>query len=69
MLSIPADHLKYWGWKPWQLWTVVEWCGHRVEGIRVPHVDGQWRPAFTSSLVSRLRSADVDHLLGSLVRR
>jgi len=21
----------------------VEWCGHRVEGIPVPDVDGRWR--------------------------
>jgi len=28
----------------WQLWSCVEWCGHRVEGIPVPDVeDGRWR--------------------------
>jgi hypothetical protein len=24
-------------------WSVVEWCGHRVEGISVPTEDGRWR--------------------------
>jgi hypothetical protein len=24
-------------------WTVIEWCGHRIEGIPVPDVDGRWR--------------------------
>ena len=24
-------------------WSVVEWCGHRVEGIPVPTEDGRWR--------------------------
>jgi hypothetical protein len=21
----------------------VEWCGHRVEGVPVPDLDGRWR--------------------------
>ena len=21
----------------------IEWCGHRIEGIPVPHADGRWR--------------------------
>lgn len=36
--------LKSYGWQPWQLSSVVEWCGHRIEeGIPVPDVDGRWR--------------------------
>jgi hypothetical protein len=31
------------GWRPWQLSSVVEWCGHQIEGIPVPTVDGRWR--------------------------
>jgi hypothetical protein len=38
-----AEHLKWYGWQPWQLWTTIAWCGHRVEGIPVPDVDGRWR--------------------------
>ena len=26
-----------------QLWSTVESCGHRVEGIPVPDADGRWR--------------------------
>lgn len=43
VLSIPTELLKWYGWQPWQLWTTIEWCGHRVEGIPVPDVDGRWR--------------------------
>jgi hypothetical protein len=43
VLSVPAEHLKSFGWKPWQPWSVVEWCGHRIEGIPVPGADGRWR--------------------------
>jgi hypothetical protein len=25
------------------LWSMVEWCGHRVEGIPVPGEDGRRR--------------------------
>jgi hypothetical protein len=25
------------------VWSVVEWCGHRIEGILVPDGDGHWR--------------------------
>ncbi len=38
ILSVPTEHLKFWGWKPWQLWSTVEWCGHQIEGIPVPDV-------------------------------
>jgi hypothetical protein len=40
VLSIPTDHLRFWGW---QLRSVVEWCGHLIEGIPVPGPDGRWR--------------------------
>ena len=43
VLSIPTELLKWYGWQPWQLWSTVEWCGHRVEGIPVPDADGRWR--------------------------
>ena len=43
VLSIPTEHLRSWGWNPWQLWSVIEWCGHRVEGIPVPSGEGRWR--------------------------
>jgi hypothetical protein len=31
VLSIPTEHLRWWGWKPWQVWSGVEWCGHQIE--------------------------------------
>ncbi len=34
---------RLWGLQPWQVWSVIEWCGHRIEGIPVPDVDGRWR--------------------------
>ena len=43
MLSIPTELLKWYGWQPWQLWSTVEWCGHRVEGIPAPDADGRLR--------------------------
>jgi hypothetical protein len=43
VLTIPTDVLKWYGWQPWQLWSPVGWCGHRVEGIPVPDLDGRWR--------------------------
>jgi hypothetical protein len=43
VLSIPTELLNWYGWQPWQLWSTVEWCGHSVEGIPVPDVDGRWR--------------------------
>lgn len=43
MLSIPTEHLKRWRWEPFQPWTVIEWCGHQIEGISVPDGDGRWR--------------------------
>jgi hypothetical protein len=35
--------LRFYGWRPWQVWSVVEWCGHRIEGIPVPDAEGRWR--------------------------
>ena len=43
MLSIPTEHLEYRGRQPFQSWTVVEWCGHQIEGIPVRDGDGRWR--------------------------
>jgi hypothetical protein len=31
MLPIPTELLKRYGWQPWQPWSTVEWCCHRVE--------------------------------------
>jgi hypothetical protein len=41
VLIVPSELLKSYGWQPWQLSSVVELCGHRIEGIPVP--DGRWR--------------------------
>lgn len=43
VLLIPADHMKFWGWQPFRVWSTVEWCGHQIEGVPVPDVDGRWR--------------------------
>ena len=43
VLSLPTELVKWYGLQPWQLWSTVEWCGHRVEGIPVPDVEGRWR--------------------------
>jgi hypothetical protein len=43
VLIVPSELLKSYGWQPWQLSSVVEWCGHRIEGIPVPGADGRWR--------------------------
>jgi hypothetical protein len=34
--------LKSYGW-PWRLCSVIEWCGHQIEGIPVPDADGHWQ--------------------------
>jgi hypothetical protein len=39
-LSIPTEHLRWWGWQPW---SVVERCGHQIDGLPVPARDGRWR--------------------------
>ncbi len=36
MITLPPEHLKVYKWEPFQAWSTVEWCGHRVEGIPVP---------------------------------
>ena len=43
VVILPPGLLKSYGWRPWQLSSVVEWCGHQIEGIPVPTVDGRWR--------------------------
>jgi hypothetical protein len=43
VVTLPSEHLRSWGWHPLQLSGYIEWCGHRVEGIPVPTVDGRWR--------------------------
>lgn len=53
-VTLPPEHLKGHGWVPFQVWGVVEWCGHRIEGIPVPGLDGRWRliPILGGSLVT-----------------
>ncbi len=43
IFTVPTELLRFYGWQPCQLSSVVEWCGHQVEGILVPDVDGRWR--------------------------
>jgi hypothetical protein len=43
VLSVPTELLRFYGWQPWQLWSNVEWCGDRIEGIPVPDADGRWQ--------------------------
>ena len=31
------------GWRPWEVWGVVSWCGHAQEGIPVLAPDGLWK--------------------------
>ena len=42
-MTLPTDHLCWYDWQPFRVWSVVEWCGHRIEGIPVPIEDGRWR--------------------------
>jgi len=35
VVTLPPELLKGAGWVPFQVWGVVEWCGHRVEGLPV----------------------------------
>jgi hypothetical protein len=39
-VTLPPELLKGAGWVPFQVWGVVEWCGHRVEGLPVPTSTG-----------------------------
>ena len=41
--AIGREQLRFYGSRPWQPWSVVEWCGHQIEGIPVPDADGRWR--------------------------
>jgi hypothetical protein len=34
VVIVPPELLKSYGWQPWQLATVVEWCGHQIEASR-----------------------------------
>jgi len=43
VMVLPHDLLRFYGWEPLKAWSVVEWCGHRVEGVPVPTEDGRWR--------------------------
>jgi hypothetical protein len=43
VVIVPTELLKSYGWQPWQLSAVVEWCGHQIEGTPVPDADGRWR--------------------------
>jgi len=43
VLILPPELLRFYGWQPFQVWSTVEWCGHRIEGIPVPGPDGRWR--------------------------
>ena len=40
VVTLPSEHLKSYGW---QMWSTIEWCGHRIEGILMPDADGRWR--------------------------
>jgi len=52
-VTLPPEHLKGHGWEPFRVWGVVEWCGHRVEGIPVPDTDGRWRLTVVKNLLHR----------------
>jgi hypothetical protein len=41
--AYPPALLRFYGWQPWQSWSIVEWCGHEVEGIPVPAGNGRWQ--------------------------
>jgi hypothetical protein len=43
VITLPPELLRFYGRQPWQLWSVVEWCGHRIEGIPVLGADGRRR--------------------------
>ena len=36
VVTLPPEHLRFWGWQPLRLSGYIEWCGHRVEDIPVP---------------------------------
>ena len=41
--AYPPALLRFYGWQPWQSWSIVEWCVHEVEGIAVPAGNGRWQ--------------------------
>ena len=43
VLILEPELLTSYRWVPFREWSVVEWCGHRTEGIPVPTDDGRWR--------------------------
>jgi hypothetical protein len=43
VVTLPPELLKWYKLDPFRVLGTVEWCGHRVEGIPVPDVDGRWR--------------------------
>lgn len=43
VMVLPTEYLPFYGWRPFTVCSVAEWCGHRVEGIPVPTEDGRWR--------------------------
>jgi hypothetical protein len=43
VIVIPPELLRSYGWEPFKVWSVVEWCGHRLEGLPVPTEDGRYR--------------------------
>jgi len=42
VVIVPTQLLKSYRWQRWQLTSLVEWCGHLIEGIPVPTADGRW---------------------------
>ena len=34
-VTLPADHLRWYGWQCFRVWSVIELCGHGIEGIPV----------------------------------
>jgi len=39
---LTAERAHRISWQPWQVWSVVSWCGHQQEGIPVLAADGLW---------------------------
>ena len=34
VMVLPPDLLRFYGWQPDRVWSVVEWCGHWQEELR-----------------------------------
>ncbi len=43
IVVLPPELLRFYGWQPYRVWSVVEWCGRRAEGLPVPTEDGRRR--------------------------